>query len=411
MTNNLPVAISNFHIAGINYKKTDAAIRGQFAINSNQYENILGHAPGFNIHSLFIISTCNRTEIYGFADHAEQLIALLCSQTTGDQQTFKNLAYVKSGGDAIEHLFEVGAGLDSQILGDYEITGQLKNAVKFSKEHGFINCFLERLVNSVLQSSKIIRNETALSSGTVSVAYAAIEYIKTHTDTYHDKKILVIGTGKIGRNTCKNLVDYLGAKNITLINRSEEKAIAIAESLGLKYAPINCLDEVAAAADIILVATSAPLPVLLKTQLEHHGDKLIIDLSVPCNVEPAAAQLPGITLINVDELSKVKDETFNKRKAEIPMAKTIIAEQLSLFTEWCELRKNAPSLNAAKSKLSEIYFHHLSGVKGDAGKCPVMMAEKKIQKAINDMAGKMRIQNQRGCNFLEAINDFVFSME
>src|SRR5271165_5809904 len=201
-----PIDISNFYIAGINYKKTDACTRGLFAINSDQYENILSLAAASNLEALFILSTCNRTEIYGFAEEALQLIELLCTQTTGNKRTFAKLAYIKKGEAAIEHLFNVGAGLDSQILGDYEIIGQLKHAIKFSKDRGFINSFLERLVNCVLQSSKTIKNETALSGGTVSVSFAAVQYIKENVELDADKKILLIGTGKIGRNTCKNLV-------------------------------------------------------------------------------------------------------------------------------------------------------------------------------------------------------------
>src|SRR5450432_4021979 len=220
--------ISRFFIAGINYKKTDAAIRGQFAVSHDQYEKILALAPAHGLSELFILSTCNRTEIVGFAEDAAQLIALLCTQTAGTMETFWELAYCKNGQGALEHLFGVAAGLDSQILGDYEIVGQLKQAVKFARERGFIGSFLERLVNCVLQSSKVIKNKTALSGGTVSVSFAAVQYIKENVEIAAGKKILLIGTGKIGRNTCKNLVDYLGTTNITLINRSEEKAAELA---------------------------------------------------------------------------------------------------------------------------------------------------------------------------------------
>src|SRR5665213_1402598 len=128
---NRPVNISNFFIAGISYKKTDTETRGQFAISNDKYERITELAPALKIESFFILSTCNRTEIYGFAENAAQLISLLCSQTAGDCETFTGLAYWKNGTEAIAHLFNVGAGLDSQILGDYEIIGQLKQAVKF----------------------------------------------------------------------------------------------------------------------------------------------------------------------------------------------------------------------------------------------------------------------------------------
>lgn len=154
---NKPTDISNFVIAGINYKKTDALMRGEFAVSEEQYARILEAAAAIDIEGLFVLSTCNRTEIYGFAENAGQLTDLLCSQTRGDSATFKTLAYVKNGIQAVEHLFNVAAGLDSQILGDYEIVGQLKQAIRFSKERGGINCFIERLFNNVLQASKTIK--------------------------------------------------------------------------------------------------------------------------------------------------------------------------------------------------------------------------------------------------------------
>ena len=214
--------LDKFFIAGINYKKTDASVRGQFAINNDQYTQILTLASAQGLSELFILSTCNRTEIYGLAENADQLVELLCTQTAGSKETFSELCYIKQGSNAVQHLFEVGAGLESQILGDYEIIGQLKVAVKFSKQHGFIGSFTERLINSVLQSTKIIKNQTELSGGTVSVSFAAVQYIKRNVQDIAKKKILLVGVGKIGRNTCKNLVDYLDTKNIMLINRTEE---------------------------------------------------------------------------------------------------------------------------------------------------------------------------------------------
>ncbi|MDQ6723873.1 MAG: glutamyl-tRNA reductase, partial [Thermoproteota archaeon] len=186
-------SIDNFFIAGINYKKTDVSIRGQFAINIDQYDSVLKEAVDRGITELFILSTCNRTEIYGIANQPEDLINLLCHQTVGNKTTFKQLAYIKNGKDAVEHIFKVGAGLDSQILGDYEIVGQLKQAVKFSKEKNCIGTFIERLINSVLQSSKCIKSSTALSSGTVSVSFAAIQFLRNHVKQIGNKNILLIG--------------------------------------------------------------------------------------------------------------------------------------------------------------------------------------------------------------------------
>jgi glutamyl-tRNA reductase len=399
--------ISRFFVAGINYKKTDASIRGQFAISNEQYEKILTLAPSYNLNELFILSTCNRTEIYGFAENASQLIQLLCTQTIGNSATFTELAYIKNGLAAIDHLFEVSAGLDSQILGDYEIVGQIKQAVRIAREHNFIGAFIERLVNCVLQSSKSIKNQTALSGGTVSVSFAAIQFIKEKIQDVARKKILLVGVGKIGRNTCRNIIDYLDTRDITLINRTEEKAAELAGEMGVQYASPEHTQAYVDSSDIIIVATNAEQPVLLRSHLENKGEKLIIDLSIPCNVEKSAGDLTGITLVNVDELSKLKDETLQKREAEVPKAKAIIAEHISEFMEWQEMRKYVPVLRAAKSKLKEIHtcpaFTRISGESFP----PSIHTDQQIQRIINGMATKMRQHNQGGCHYIEAINEYI----
>lgn len=401
-----PKEISRFFITGINYKKTDATIRSQFAICNDKYAAIADLAPSFGINEFFIISTCNRTEIYGFADDATQLIALLCTQTEGSAEKFSELAYTKQGVNAIEHLFEVAAGLDSQILGDYEIVGQIKKAAKTAKGFGCIDVFTERLINNVLQSSKAIKNQTELSGGTVSVSFAAVQYIRENIKLVKSKKILLMGTGKIGRSTCKNLVDYLGTTNVTLINRTEEKAKNLADELGLQSAPLEQLPQFIAASDIIITATNASEPVILESHLKGFGKKLIIDLSVPYNVEATAQQLPDVTLVNVDELSKMKDETLSNRIKEVPKAKTIIIEHIADFTDWYKMRKNVSVLKAVKSKLKEIHTFPLF-IPLSNHQTSKINPDDKIQRVINGMASKMKEQNQKGCYYIEAINEFI----
>jgi len=400
--------INHFWVAGINYKKTDAQVRGSFAIGNGQYENILALAPDCGISDLLVLSTCNRTEIYGFAEDAGTLIDLLCTQTGSTRQQFAELAYIKNGVSALQHLFSVGAGLDSQILGDYEIVGQIKQAMKFARERKFIGPLLDRILNAVLQSSRAIKNQTGLSDGTVSVSFAAVQYIRQNLENIADKKILLVGTGKIGRNTCRNLVDYLDAGHITLINRTEEKAAELAGDLGLRHASLDELDDRVREADIILVATNAEEPVILKKQLENQSPKLIIDLSIPCNVEKQAGDLPGMVLVDVDELSKIKDETLHKREAEVPLAKAIINEHLGELLAWIDMRRHVPLLKAVKTKLQEIHTHqHLLVHLPSPDNSRDNQADEKIQRVLNGMASKMRRQNQCGCHYIEAINEFI----
>ena len=399
--------ITNFFAAGINYKKSNAVTRGQFSVGPDQYASILDKAPLFGLQELFVLSTCNRTEIYGIAENANQLKELLCSETSGDLDTFNQLAYIKQGNAAIQHFFDVGAGLDSQILGDYEIVGQIKAAVKFSKEKGRVGSFTERLVNYVLQSSKAIKNETGLSGGTVSVSFAAVQYIRENVLNVQDKRILLVGTGKIGRSTSKNLVDYLDTRNITLINRTEEKASDLAKELKLQYAPLTQLADKIEESDIILVATNAPGPTIVRSHLEGKGEKLIIDLSIPFNVDSEARNLHNVSVLSVDDLSKLNDETLANRKAEVPKAKTIIAKYIAEFNDWLSMRRHAPMLNAVKSKLKELHtsplFFNYTSTTRFAENDP----DTNIQRVINGMASKIRLQNQGGCQYIEAINEFI----
>jgi glutamyl-tRNA reductase len=409
MNGNTTREIFKFHVAGINYKKTDASIRGEFAIGKEQYASILDLAPFYGIDELFILSTCNRTEIYGFGETAQELIQLLCSQTVGETDTFNSLAYIKSGTAAVQHLFEVGAGLDSQILGDYEIIGQIKQAVKFAREHRFIGNFLDRVVNTVLQSSKTIKNQTQLSSGTVSVSFAAVQYIKEKVDNIAEQNILLIGTGKIGRNTCKNIVDYLDTTNITLVNRTDATASDLAMELGLKSGKLSNLQNLVQEATIILVATNSQTPTLLYSHLSPGATKLIIDLSIPYNVEPNVSEHPGVTLINVDELSRLKDETLMKRQAETPKAMAIIEKHIGEFLEWYQMRRRVPMLRAVKLRLETLPSCRLYTTYSSLHSLtsPIIHSDEKIQQVINTMALKMRSQDLHGCQYIEAVHDFI----
>lgn len=395
---------NSFYVIGINYKRADVETRGLFALDTENYACLLADANNFSIQEVFVLSTCNRTEIYGFANHSDDLIHLLCSHTTGSVEEFKKSAYIKNDVESVEHLFKVGAGLDSQILGDYEIVGQLKSAVKFAKHHQRTGAFIERLINSVLQASKSIKKNTQLSGGTVSVAFAAVQLIRSLIKNISSKRILLLGVGKIGSNACKNLVDYLNTKNITLINRSYEKAFTLAKELGLKAADFADLQNEITDADVILVATNAETPVVLQSHFINSNDKLIIDLSIPFNVEESVRNLPNITLINVDELSRLKDETLSKRQAEVPKAKAIIADVMREFYNWFAMRNHVPMLTSLKGRLKEI--HSSAAIQININDTPEVV-DIRIQKVLNEIAGKIKTENLKGCFYIKAINDFI----
>ena len=344
---------THFYALGLSYKKADAEVRGHFSLDENAKNNLLTQAKANNIEGLIVTSTCNRTEIFGFAEHPYQLIKLLCENTKGTVEEFQKVAYIYKSREAIAHLFKVGCGLDSQILGDFEIISQLKISAKASKKANLLNPFLERLLNAVIQASKRIKTETEISSGATSVSFASVHYILKQVENVSDKNILLFGTGKIGRNTCENLVKHTKNEHITLINRTKDKAEKIAGKFNLIVKDYANLQEEINASDILIVSTGAQNPTVDKFIIKNNKPLLILDLSIPKNVNENVTDLDQVTLVHLDQLSQMTDETLEKRKEHIPVAEQIIEEVKTDFNAWLETRKFAPTIKALKYKLQD----------------------------------------------------------
>ncbi len=348
---------------GLSYKKADVSIRGKFSISKENQILLIKEAKEVGVEGLFVISTCNRTEITGFAEHPFQLIKLLCKYSQGTVDEFIKVSNVNKGIKAINHLFRLATGLDSQILGDYEIVGQLKKSFKQAKSMGATNAYLERLLNLVLQASKKVKNKTKLSSGTTSVSYAAVQYIIKNSSDYSFKNILVFGLGKMGKHTCKNLAGYTQNKKVSLMNRTQSRAIEFAvENDNIRVADYNNLVNEVSNTDILIVSTGADKPTITKEMIPANKELLILDLSMPENVAEDVKLLDEITLVNVDELSEVTDETLAVRESEVPKAELIIDIYIDEFNEWLNHRRFTPAINALKQSLeiiqeNEIDFH------------------------------------------------------
>ncbi|WP_431166245.1 glutamyl-tRNA reductase [Tenacibaculum halocynthiae] len=358
-TDNRP---TKFYNIGVSYVKADANTRGKFSLSKENQLALLQDAKERGLGELFVLSTCNRTEITGFAEHPFQLISMLCKHSNGSVEDFAKVSYVNKNQDAIQHLFRMGTGLDSQILGDYEIVGQLRQAFKQAKEAGTTNAYLERLLNCVMQASKRVKNETKLSSGTTSVSYAAVQYLIKNLPDYNTKNILVFGLGKMGKHTCKNLAEYTRNKTVSLINRTAQKTEDfVKEHPLIRQAKYENLTEEVSNTDVLVVSTGADIPTITKN---HVSDKklLILDLSMPANVSDEVASLSNVTLVNVDGLSKITDETLAVRQQEVPVAENIIEIYKEEFNEWLNHRRFTPAINALKQSLltiqkDEINFH------------------------------------------------------
>jgi glutamyl-tRNA reductase len=343
-----------FYAVGLSYKKADAEIRGKFSLDAVAKTRLLDQAKNEGIESLIVTSTCNRTEIYGFAEHPFQLIKLICENSQGTVEAFQKYGFVYKNKEAVGHLFRVGTGLDSQILGDFEIISQIKTSFFQAKSVNLVNAFQERLVNAVIQASKKIKTDTEISSGATSVSFASVQYILNNVEEIGDKNILLFGTGKIGRNTCENLVKHSKHEQITLINRTKDKAEKFAQKLDVIVKDYADLQLEIQKADVLVVATGAQNPTVDKTILNLKKPLLILDLSIPKNVNENVEDVEGVTLVHMDYLSQITDETLENRKKHIPAAEAIIEEIKDEFLTWSKGRKFAPTIHALKEKLHSI---------------------------------------------------------
>ncbi|SDZ78707.1 glutamyl-tRNA reductase [Psychroflexus halocasei] len=386
-----------FFVVGLSYQKADAETRGKFSLGIDQRKSLLDKAESIGLDAITVTSTCNRTEIYAFADDANTLVDLLCEFSIGDQDLFKKVGYVRENETAVSHMFRVGCGLDSQILGDFEIISQIKTAFTISKNRNLINPFLERLVNSVIRSSRRIKNETEMSSGVTSVSFASVQYILDHIENVSEKNILLFGTGKIGRNTCENLVKHTSNKHITLINRTKDKAEEVAGKFNLTVKDYSELQAEIRQTDILIVATGAQQPTITNEIIFPKKPLLILDLSIPKNVSEDVVKIDDVTLLHLDYLSQMTDQTLSKRKKFIPDAELIIEEERDEFYEWLDTRKFAPTIKALKDKFKAFQAEELDyqsrKVKGFDKEQAEVFSDRLIHKITRSFASHLRAAN------------------
>jgi len=410
----MQIEATGFFIIGISYKNADAEIRGNYSLDTKSKLSLLTKAKESGLESVIAISTCNRTEVLGFVNDPEILITLLCEATNSSKVEFKKYSYTLSENNAINHLFKVGSGLESQILGDFEIIGQLKHSAASSKKAGLLNTYLDRLISLVIRASKRIKNETSLSTGATSVSFASVQYICNNVEDVNNKNILLFGTGKIGRNTCENLIKQTKNSKITLINRTKNKAEKIAGKFNLKVEDISDLSHEISKTDVLVVATGALETTVDKSLIKTKTPLLILDLSIPKNVSIDVAKMDNVNLIHLDDLSKITDKTLESRKKEIPKATKIIESVIKEFEEWIENRKFAPTIRALKSKLTSfknLELENLKKKKNDFNfEHAEIISDNIIQKITNHFANHL-INENITANKSEELIKKVFNLE
>lgn len=331
--------VKKFYVVGINFHKTDTQHRSKFSITAAKNEEAYTQSSACLEH-FFVLSTCNRTEIYGFAPCEYVLLAFMKSLSGATHEEISANAYIKEGDEAVKHLLTVASGLDSQIPGDYEIISQIRKAFQLSKDAGRSNGFIERVVSHANQISKAIKNSTAFSDGTVSVSYAVVQQVRKIMEKENLRKICVVGLGKMGHNTLKYLMQHVPDAKITLVNRDETKLNEIASSNELNAYPFRSLADAVKENEIVIVATGVAEPILNLSHVNGSSVKYIFDLAMPRNVHEDLYQSNEIKVFDVDQISSSINDTLDKRLAEIPKVKAIVQAKAQEFFDWQERRKS-----------------------------------------------------------------------
>lgn len=326
-------SIENVVVAGISFKTTELLSRSRFAFNAeacrDAYNDAVSGLP------FFILSTCNRTEIYSWSTDVEPLMAILSHQGQCKREELTEVVYIKRGAEAVNHFFRVAAGLESQIVGDYDIISQIKTAFKGAKDNSRPNGILEKMFNYALQASKEVKNETSFSDGTLSVPYAVVRQLLGRTDV---KNVTVVGAGETGELMIKYLRTYLGNITIRLVNRDEDKLNSLASKYEVLQFPITSLGQSLIDTDVLIVATNASMPIVDRHHV-NNNIKFIFDLSVPRNVGPAVYRMKNIMVSDVDAISETILGNMNTRLSQIPSVEKILARYSDEFGDWMKRRE------------------------------------------------------------------------
>lgn len=399
---------------GLSYKKADVNTRSCFSISKENQVLLLKEAKEIGIKGVFVLSTCNRTEVMGLVNHPSELINLLCKYSGQSVKDFVNVANIFKGEEAIDHLFRTATGLESQILGDYEIVAQLKKAFKQAKKSNSMNAYMERLTNLVLQASKEVKNATKFSSGVTSVSYVATQYAQNHVADFNKKNVLVLGLGDIGKHTCKNLLEYTSNNNIKVINRTIDRTDKFKDNARVQILPFDKMEEEVSKTDVLIVSTSAETPIVNKEHLTGNKEILILDLSIPKNVDCDVLSLPHVSLVNVDILSKETDKTLELRNKEVGKVEAILEKHKNEFADWLSHRKHIPAINALKKSLQSIQNegidYHKKKINGFDTEQAEIISTHLIQKITTQFAKHLKHDNSSANQTIDVLQK-VFNIE
>lgn len=349
-------------VVGINYKKTPVAIRSRMAIGSAQLPEALKSLHNY-VSQGIILATCNRTEIYALSEK-DECDTSGCTRFLADRGDLPELelaphTYAYHGEAAVRHLFKVASGLDSMIIGEYEILGQVKRALEEAKKSGLVELPLLNLFNHAVRTGRRVRAETAISKNAISVSSVAVDLASQVVGDIRQQRIVVVGAGEAGSLVARACKER-GASNIVVVNRSPQKGIELATSLNGKWVPMGGLGQELARCDIVISCSGAPHTVLKVRMIEEamkvrqQRPLVIIDIAVPRGVDSEVKSLKNIYLYDIDELVSTCQSNHNHRQEEIQSAMRIVDEEVSKFIRYWQELAVRPLVKALLEKAESV---------------------------------------------------------
>ena len=348
----------NFKALTLTYKTAPVAIREQVSLNETAAKKLHQFIRNYTTATdVLIVSTCNRTEIYYLAekDFSFEIfsgLSLLKNCEAGFEQHFTKF----NGNEAVSHLFEVSLGLDAQVMGDLQISGQVKNAYQWSADENMAGPFLHRLMHTIFFANKRVVQETSFRDGAASISYAAKELAEDLTIDIRSPRILVVGVGEIGQDFCLNLA-HSRIEDVTILNRTQDKAEKLAQKYNFRFGGIEDLLTEIQKADVIVSSVSGSQPIItldLLSDVKIFTHKYFLDLSMPRSIEPAIEELPGAIVYNLDDIREKTNEALEKRRASVPAVRSIIQDSILEFDDWSKEMIISPTIQKLKSTLEQI---------------------------------------------------------
>lgn len=363
----------NFHVIGVNHNSAPLDVRERLAVPETRLPEAiqqLVQQPG--VEEGLVLSTCNRVEVLTSTSQSADLRAFLRSYFGVSPEAIQSHLYEFQERDAVRHVFRVASSLDSMVVGEPQILGQVKEAYAVARGLGAVHSALEALLSRAFAVAKRVRTETAIGSSSVSIASVAVQLAEKIFGSLEGKTVYLVGAGKMAELAARHLIGH-GAQKIIISNRTHERAVQLAEAFGGEAIPFDRLHETAGSADIILTSTGANEPIFRK----EHGEKLLrgrrnrpvffIDIAVPRNVAPEVNKLDGLFVYDVDDLQSIAGSNSTERKKEAARAEQIIETEVARFAARMKSLAVVPTILSLQEYCETIRQAEIDRVRGKLG--------------------------------------------